>query len=81
MINLRFQKMESISADEIDQMHANLMKEANRMLVELETKVAKQRSSEEQRRLQKIQNDMQVERNRKLDEESRKKEAENLKQQ
>lgn len=57
------------------------MKEANCMLVELETKVAKQRSTEEQRRLQKIQNDMQVERNRKLDEESRKKEAENLKQQ
>lgn len=73
--------MENISADEIDRLYTKLMNEANCQLGGLQQKVAKQKSSEEQHRLKKIQDDMEIERKRKSDEERKKKEDEDLKKQ
>lgn len=72
---------ETISADEIDRLYTKLMNEANGQLGELQRKVAKQKSAEEQRRLKKIQDDMEIERKRKMKEELKKKEVEDLKKQ
>lgn len=57
------------------------MNEANSQLGELQQKVAKQKSAEEQSRLRKIQEDMEIERRRKTEEERQKKETQDLKKQ
>ncbi|XP_065211254.1 myosin heavy chain 95F-like isoform X1 [Planococcus citri] len=72
---------EAISEDEIDKMYTNLMNEANKQLGELQQKVAKQKSSEEQSRIRKLQEDMEIERKRKVEEERKKKETQDLKKQ
>ncbi|XKL69082.1 hypothetical protein PGB90_006851 [Kerria lacca] len=77
----KIRNVENISADEIDRLYTKLMNEANCQLGGLQQKVAKQKSSEEQHRLKKIQDDMEIERKRKSDEERKKKEDEDLKKQ
>lgn len=57
------------------------MNEANKQLGELQQKVAKQKSTEEQSRIRKIQQDMEIERRRKAEEEKQKKETQDLKKQ
>lgn len=69
---------ENIKAEEIDKMYAKLMNDANIQLNNLQMELTKQKSKEEQTRLKKIQEDMEIERKRTEFEEKQKMEEEEI---
>lgn len=65
-----------IKAEEIDQLHKQLMTQANASMATLQKKLQQQKVAEEQDRLRKIQEEMEREKMRREEEERKKKEEE-----